>query len=293
VSNSRLALGTVQFGLPYGIANTGGQVSREETIAILHYARSAGLDTLDTAVAYGESEQRLGEIGIGEWKVVSKLPAMPETVADIGVWVREATSAAVGRLRIPRLYGLLLHHPSQLLGAKGEAVYQALAALKRAGVVQKIGVSVYGPEELDALIPRFQFDLVQAPFNAIDRRLVTTGWLARLRQAGVEVHVRSVFLQGLLLMNAGQRPVFAQRWRELWGKWDAWLRANDLNALQACLAIVLAETAIDRVVVGFDNRRQLEEAVTVAGLDRRATPLDLNCDDPELINPSLWPKSGG
>ena len=293
MNNSRLALGTVQFGLPYGIANTGGQVSQQEMIAILQYARNAGLDTLDTAIAYGESEQRLGEVGIREWKVVSKLPAMPESVADIGVWVREATSAALGRLRIPRLYGLLLHRPAQLLETGGEALYEALAALKRDGVVQKIGISVYGPDELDALIPRFQFDLVQAPFNAIDRRLVTTGWLARLRQAGVEVHVRSVFLQGLLLMNAERRPVFVQRWRELWEKWDAWLRANDLKALQACLAIVLAETAIDRVVVGFDNQHQLIEAVTVGGLDRRATPLDLNCDDLELINPSLWPKSGG
>src|SRR5581483_2256099 len=105
------------------------------------------------------------------------------------------------RLDVKTLYGLLLHRPQQLLGAEGPTLYQALQGLKKGGQVQKIGVSVYAPSELELLNLRYRFDLVQAPFNLVDRRLHTTGWLQRLKEDGVEIHTRSAFLQGLLLMS--------------------------------------------------------------------------------------------
>ncbi len=210
--SNRLALGTVQFGLPYGIANQTGQISRDEAAAILNHAWAMGLDTLDTAIAYGGSEARLGEIGVKQWRVISKLPAVPESVTDVAAWVENSVNGSLERLNIPMLRGLLLHCSRQLLGVRGDTLYRALAAIKDEGKVEKIGVSIYGPEELDALWPHYQFDLVQAPFNVIDRRLATSGWLKRLHQAGIEVHVRSVFLQGLLLMDTANRPVSFNRW---------------------------------------------------------------------------------
>src|SRR3990172_7099104 len=110
----KLALGTVQFGLPYGVANLHGQVSFDEARAILNYAETAGLDMLDTAVAYGNSEQHLGEIGVTQWQVVSKLPAIPEACADVAAWVGASVEASLQRLQIRQLHGLLLHSPAQL-----------------------------------------------------------------------------------------------------------------------------------------------------------------------------------
>ena len=284
----RLALGTVQFGLPYGIANRMGQVSRDEASAILKFAWAMGLDTLDTAIAYGESEQRLGEIGVSQWQIISKLPLMPESCPDISSWVRKLVSDSLERLRVGRLYGLLLHHPQQLMGQRGQILYETINNLKQQGMVEKIGISVYDPQELEALTSSYQLDLVQAPFNVLDRRLITTGWLTKLKQAGTEVHVRSVFLQGLMLMDATSRPARFQKWRPLWNTWHEWLIENQLSPLQASLGFALANTEIDRVLVGVDTLQQLQEILSTAKIAIPSLPIELSCEDSDLINPTRW-----
>lgn len=148
----KLALGTAQLGLNYGIANRQGQVSVDEAEeAILRHAQSSGMDTLDTAMAYGDSEQRLGVIGVAGWHVVSKLPAIPDACPDVFRWVATSVQESLQRLQVTSLYGLLLHRPEQLLARDGERLYLALQQLKDDGVVGKIGVSIYDPSELDAL----------------------------------------------------------------------------------------------------------------------------------------------
>jgi len=287
----KLALGTAQFGLPYGVANQDGRVSREEAARVLDHAWSAGLDTLDTAIEYGDSEQRLGEFGIGRWHVVSKLPAIPESCTNVVGWVQESVTASLSRLKIKKLRGLLLHRPQQLLGAPGQTLYAALDALKTQGLVDKIGVSIYDPQELESLWPHFRFDLVQAPFNILDRRLVETGWLTRLKQADTEVHVRSVFLQGLLLMDAASRPSYFQRWQPLWGQWHQWLADKKLTPLQASLRFALAQPEIDRVIVGVDSLKHLQDILAVAEETGIEPPANLISADLDLINPSKWKTS--
>jgi aryl-alcohol dehydrogenase-like predicted oxidoreductase len=287
----RLALGTVQFGLPYGVANESGQVSRDDAAAILDHAWAAGLDTLDTAIAYGDSEQRLGEIGVKKWQTISKLPSVPENRNDVYAWVQEAVLNSMARLRVAKLRGLLLHCSQQLTGPHGDALYQALIALKEQGKVEKIGISIYDPEELDVLVPRFQLDMVQAPFNIIDRRLATSGWLTRLHQTGIEVHIRSVFLQGLLLMEPANRPAAFNRWQPLWDRWHCWLEQQSMNSVQACLGFAMSQPEISRVVVGVDSLRQFREILAGTEVPAIMPPASLASDDLDLINPSRWDKS--
>jgi aryl-alcohol dehydrogenase-like predicted oxidoreductase len=285
---NRLALGSVQFGVRYGVANCSARVSREAAAAILGHAWSAGLTTLDTAIVYGDSEQRLGEVGVGHWQVVSKLPALPLPCRDVGAWVRESVDGSLRRLRIPRLYGFLLHRSQDLVGPAGKALYSALAALKVEGKVEKIGVSIYDPQEFEAVWGHFRLDLVQAPYNIIDRRIATSGWLARMHAAQTEIHVRSVFLQGLLLMTQEERPRFFDRWQPLWQQWHRWLRDESLAPLQACLGFALSRTEIDRVVVGVDNLKQLQATVNNAYGSARVPPDALMSEDPDLVDPSRW-----
>lgn len=284
----RVALGTVQFGLPYGIANRGGQVPEEEAAAILDRAWTMGVDTLDTAISYGVSEELLGRIGVKQWKVVTKLPSLPEPRADILCWVEESVTDSLTRLRIPKLRGLLLHCPQQLRGNSGDSLFQALVSLRDQGLVEKIGISIYHPEELDALGTEYRFDLVQAPFSIVDRRLATSGWLNRLHDGGTEVHARSVFLQGVLLMKAPNRPPAFDRWQPLWDQWEHWLNDQGLTPLQACLGFALSERAIDRVVIGVDNLSQLEGIFAAIGAPVVSVPTELMSDDLDLIDPSRW-----
>lgn len=285
---SKIALGTVQFGINYGVANQGGQVSYDEAKKIVNKAFSYGIEFLDTAIAYGESEQILGEIGITKWKVISKLPPIPKGVSHIAKWVQESLEDSLARLNISRLYGLLLHRSQELCGPHGEVIYDALIALKKQGKVNKIGVSIYNPEELDALWPKYKFDLVQAPFNIVDRRLAVSGWLKRLNQADVEVHARSAFLQGLLLMNELSRPAAFNNWQPLWESWHAWLKENALTPLQACLGFVMSQSEIDHVVVGVDSLIQLQEILDNIPISKIEFPIYLSNNDESLINPSHW-----
>lgn len=285
---NHIALGTVQFGLPYGIANQFGQISRDETATIMECAWSAGINTLDTAISYGESEQRLGEIGVERWEIITKLPVIPESCSDVSNEVQELVKGSLERLRVTKLRGLLLHRSQQLLEPQGEEIYRTLMALRDQGVVEKIGVSIYAPDELDVLWPNFQFDLVQAPFNIIDRRLATTGWLARLHQAGTEVHIRSVFLQGLLLMAPTNRPKQFNRWQQLWAEWQNWLDAHTISPVQACLGFAMSQPEINRVIVGVDSLNQFQEVLDSVDLPHAMPPEILMSEDLNLINPSNW-----
>ncbi|HQS58874.1 MAG: hypothetical protein B7Y56_12610 [Gallionellales bacterium 35-53-114] len=286
----RLALGTVQFGLPYGIANQDGQVTRSVADAMLKHAAANGIDTLDTAIAYGESETCLGEVGTTDFKLVTKLPAVPDGCTDVNSWVIEQMCESLARLGVKEVYGLLLHRSAQLLGNDGKFLYQTLQDLKEAGLVQKIGVSIYSPSELDALIPQYQFDLVQAPFNLVDRRLYSSGWLQRLKHEGVEIHARSAFLQGLLLMQRTDIPPKFELWSELWNRWHNWLACHSVSAVQACLAYPLSFSEIDRVVVGADSISQLEQIINAAQSAMLGDLPNLHCDAEYLINPACWPK---
>lgn len=284
----KLALGTVQFGVNYGIANLDGQVSLEEAQAIINHAVECGLDTLDTAVNYGDSEQRLGEIGVTNWQVISKLPALPDQCDGVDTWVRGQVHAALERLRNTKLHGLLLHRPEQLLGKFGKELYNALLALKHDGLVEKIGVSIYDPIELDAITKNFKIDLVQAPFNVLDRRLIMTGWMNKLAQMDIELHTRSVFLQGLLLMPSDTRPTNFSRWRSTWQQWDQWLVETGFTPLQACLRDALSHTGIARVIVGVDSLTQFKELVLAAQGSIPELPRELSTTDIDLINPAHW-----
>jgi aryl-alcohol dehydrogenase-like predicted oxidoreductase len=285
---ARLILGTAQFGLDYGIGNRTGQTSLSEATSILQTAQAHGVRVLDTAAAYGDSERRLGDIGLERWSVISKLPLMPDDVGNVRQWVKESAEASLLRLKIPSLHGLLLHRPEQLLGSHGAALYAALLELKESNLVQKLGISIYDPGELDQLCKQYQFDIVQCPFNLMDRRLIDSGWLYRLRDLGTELHVRSVFLQGLLLLPPMARPAKFSRWEGLWSNWRRWLEQTAMTPLQACLNYALSFPEIGKVVLGVDRTTQLQEIIGIIGLAMPVVPNNLQSTDLRLINPSRW-----
>jgi aryl-alcohol dehydrogenase-like predicted oxidoreductase len=286
--SSRLALGTVQFGLPYGIANQRGQVSREDAKEIIALARLSGIDTIDTAIAYGESEGCLGDVGLDGFKVITKLPAIPENVVDVASWVRGQMQTSLQRLNVTSVYALLLHRSEQLLDPKGKALYQILEQLKAEGVVQKIGVSIYTPLELDGLMDVCAIDLVQAPFNLIDQRLQLSGWLQKLHDSGVEVHTRSAFLQGLLLMPTTAIPEKFKHWRPLFDTWHSWLHDNNTSAARACIEFVQSHPQIAKIVVGVESMDQLKQVIQAAKKSTNTSSPNINCSDEHLINPSNW-----
>jgi aryl-alcohol dehydrogenase-like predicted oxidoreductase len=286
-----LCLGTAQFGLDYGVANTHGRPSDAAAAAILAAARAGGVACLDTAVAYGSSEARLGRLGVDDFKVMTKLPALPPDCVDVPGWIEAQVRGSLARLRVPRLAALSLHRPSQLLDpVLGRPLANALLALKGDPRVGRLGVSIYSPDEIPALFDSVPFELVQAPYNVFDRRIAAGGWPDFLRERGCHLHLRSCFLQGLLLMPPSERPPWTGRWAGLFGRWDTMLRDLGMDALTVCLRFALGAPARALLVVGVDSPAQLGAILNVPGtpLD---LPIDLACPDPDLIDPSRWPRN--
>lgn len=284
----KLALGTVQFGCSYGVSNQNGQVPFDEVKRILDLATDLGVDTLDTAIGYGSAEDVLGRVNCRRFRVISKLPPLASDISEVYAWVRDQVAASLQRLKIESLDCILLHRPSDLSGSRGEELAAALIKLKTSGLSRRIGVSIYGPQELQTICNVLLPDVVQAPMNLVDRRLESSGWLSRLRAINAEIHVRSVFLQGLLLMESEDLPPQFEQWKWIWERRDRILAETKRSRIEACLSYPLGRSDVSRIVVGVQTAEQLRaiSAARVGDYDKNLDSLMSN--DLLLINPSKW-----
>lgn len=285
----KLAIGSVQFGTAYGVANKSGKVPYTQVRKIIEVARSNGVDLIDTAISYGNSEHVLGEVGINDFKVVTKLPACPDETNDVKGWVEQRITESLCRLKIDNLYGVLVHNPMDLLGNNRDEIFFALKDLQEAGLIKKIGVSAYDPKSIFDILSLCPIGLVQAPLNLVDRRLEKSGCLKVLKDMNVEVHVRSVFLQGLLLLNQEDIPSKFNKWNSIWQKWHNFLSLNRIAALPTCLDYPLSVSGVNRVVVGIDSFNQF--SMILKSLKYPKIEHDLTfmiSDDEKLINPTCW-----
>lgn len=252
----KLALGAVQFGLDYGAFNSDGRPSQADVADILAYARQAGVAVLDTARAYGASEEVLGKVSApSRFDIVTKCPDL-STTADPAEAVAAAFDASCAALGVSKVYGYLLHN-SEDLARPG--VWDVLSGLAREGRARRVGVSGYDPAEVAALCERFPITLTQLPAN------VLTPWFAASPlPPHVETHVRSAFLQGFLLADPDALPARFAPWRETLVAFRTQAAAQGLSPLEAALAPLLAAPHISRVIVGVDSLPQLEEIIAAA-----------------------------
>jgi aryl-alcohol dehydrogenase-like predicted oxidoreductase len=260
---SQIALGTANFGLPYGVKN-GRQLPTDEVEQILRTCRASGVTTVDTAVGYGESQRVLGEVGCRDFDCITKLPGLPAKLDDVLGWVRSQVAHALVDLRQDRLYGLLLHRPSELLGPRGPALFNAVRAVQKEFEIEKIGISVYEPLELLECWKVLQYDLVQLPCNVFDQRFAGEATLAHLKSHNIEVHARSVFLQGLLLMEGSSRPAYFNPWTHVFEAWQDLVRSSDKSPLELCLAFASEQGFVHKWVIGVDNNAQLLEILSTS-----------------------------
>lgn len=287
---AKLALGTVQFGLDYGVSNTAGRTSAEMVGAILNEARTHGIDMLDTAALYGESEAVLGRQGLNGFNIVTKTPRFATAQIEAGQAdvLLQTSQQSRKKLQQESLYGLLAHHVDDLLAPGGELLWSAMQSLKETGVVAHIGASVYEGQQIDALLKRFTPDLIQLPVNILDQRLVKTGHIEKLKARGVEVHARSAFLQGLLLMSPEKVSAYFDPVRPLLRRCREAAAEQEMTPVQATLAYVRDLPGIDRVVVGVTSRDELRQCVEDFAHAGNFSGAGLACDESAFVNPALW-----
>jgi aryl-alcohol dehydrogenase-like predicted oxidoreductase len=293
----RLALGTAQFGFAYGITNAAGKVPADQAHRILDVAERAGIDLIDTAYLYGESESV-----VGSWlrrnhamKVVTKTPKFTDLSDPAAAAQRLHGSFrdSLARLGQQTIYGLLVHDADDLLAPAGEVLWSTMERLQRSGLVAKLGASVYTAQQITALVRRYPLQLMQLPLNAVDGRLKRREILDALAARKIEIHARSAFLQGLLLAPPETLGPHFAALKDALTRMARDCASHGLTRIDGALAAVLAHLEIDRVIVGVTSRNELREIVKAAGrAGHAAESLNLRSweiDDEGILNPATWP----
>lgn len=290
--NKRIALGTAQILEGYGVSRSAASIGKGQMESLLQLCESSGVNTIDTAPVYGEAESILGEQMLSSFKVVTKLSGRPRSSLDITDWVEHEVFSSLKRLSISSLYGLLIHDPEVVLNADGPAIIDCMKRLKDDGFINKIGISIYNPDELTRITPLFMPDIVQAPVNLIDRSLERSGWLEKLKSNDVEIHARSIFLQGLLLLKRKEIPSFAHGWDDIWNLWHDFISGSEHGPVELCLAYPLSLIGLDKIIIGTESIDQFSEILALPVLSHINEDLEwLTSFDDRLINPSKWKQS--
>lgn len=273
--NKKIVLGTVQFGCQYGI-NSAGRPDEIEVGKILREAKLSGINTLDTSSAYGNAEEVLGVCCTNGFKVISKYPKCRESVF-------ERFNSSLGRIKTDKLYGYLLHHFD--VYKEDQSVWNAFLKLRDEGRVEKIGFSLYQPEELELLLDRkVDFSLLQVPYNLFDRKFEP--YLKELHDRGVEIHVRSTFLQGLFFMKRNMLPEKLSPLRPYLTELDEYAINTGLSIVQLALNYNLQNPYIDGVLIGVDNVQQLQN--NIESISDVVVCIDIDVKEKELLNPINW-----
>jgi aryl-alcohol dehydrogenase-like predicted oxidoreductase len=284
---SRIGLGTVQFGIDYGISNAGGQVPDSEVSLILASAHRAGIHVLDTAASYGSAEEAIGRVlqGAQRFRIITKALPLSHGIEEVERRARRSL-ALLGRKPVD---AILVHAAQDLAGPDGPRLWSLLQRLRDEGSYERIGISAYVADGPLELAKKYRPDLMQIPLSVLDQRLKRSGALAALKELDVEVHVRSVFLQGLLLMDPQKLPARLAHAEPTLVATRALIGRAGLTPIEAALGFVLGQREVDIALVGVTRAAELSEIVTAsaarcAGFDWDACAIE----DPVTLTPSLW-----
>jgi len=288
----KIGLGTAQFGMDYGISNGAGKIPITEVREILDLAGCENISVIDTASVYGNSEEVIGNNlpKNSDFSIVTKTPIFTnKSIAQKDVvTLKDTFLCSLKNLKQASIYGLLIHAPDDLLKKGGNALWDTMYDLKNQGLVKKIGISVYNGEQIDRILENFLPDLIQLPLNVFDQRLLHSGHLTKLKKMGVEIHARSVFLQGALLSKVGMLPECVKGMRSYLQRYYQFVFKNRWTPIQAALGFVLGIKEVDVAFVGVDSCSHLQDIINFA------KPLDNDLffpfiiDEDTVLNPSKW-----
>jgi aryl-alcohol dehydrogenase-like predicted oxidoreductase len=285
-----IALGTVQFGLDYGLTNSGGQISDREAQRILQAAHEAGIGWLDTAAAYGNAEERLGSLLAGEehFSICSKTLPTPQGQSVLSA-AQRSLDTSLTRLRRDKVEALLIHAVGDLLGTEGDALWAWMASARDQGMALSIGVSVYDADEIDSVLKRCTPDWIQLPCSVLDQRLVTTGQVAELTSRGIRLQARSLLLQGVVNVVPDELPEPLMALHEPLSRLRRSAARHGIGAIDMALAWAAAQE-IDLAVLGVTTADELKQCVEAFQRSVEVDWTGFACDEPAVVDPRKWPK---
>lgn len=282
----KLVIGSAQLGMNYGLFNN-KKISRKEFKKIEKLVINSKIKFIDTAIRYGESENIIGSSKLKNLNIITKIKIPNKKNIHIKNWALKEISKSLIKLKINKIYGVLIHDYKDLLGKHGKNYLRSLQELKRKKIIKKIGISVYEPQEIKKIWKFWKPDLIQVPLNPLDNRILDSGWVDILKKFKVKIFVRSVFLQGLLI-NENRSLRINKNGKIILNKFRNWCYKNNVPLLQGCLHFIKQFKKIDYLVVGFNNSNQLKEIIDVFKKKQIIIPKKFSTNKINLIDPRKW-----
>ena len=280
----KLVIGAAQFGSNYGITNK-SQISNQDINAIIKLAKKKHINYIDTSPDYPGSQKILGSCNIKKFNIITKLPIFKNNKTISLKNVVALLEDSKKELKKKNFEALLLRTPTKLINSNLD--WKKLIKLKEKQSISKLGYTIYNPDELKLIYKKYKPDVIQLPFNIFDRRFDETGWLDRLSNDGIEIHVRSVFLQGLLLLDPKSFPNKLEAKKDIFILYNNWLKDNNYSKLQSCLSLPLTDNRISKVLVGLNSFSHFKEIISTS-VKEINYPKWMSKIDASIINPQSW-----
>lgn len=292
--NSKLTIGTAQLGLNYGTLKRRKKISIKEFKKIIKYCEKKKILSIDTAINYGNSEIKIGKV-LSNFKssfdITTKIPSLGKIKSkNISKKITDLVKLSSSKLN-SNINTILLHDLNDLKSKRKFIIYNSLINLKKNKIVKNIGFSAYNFEDVRSVLKDFKFDIIQVPFNVFDQRLLSKNLLKFLKKNKIKIHIRSIFLQGILI-DYNEKYSLVRKNFEAFNKWKKFLNFNKLNELEACIAFVKKYKFYSKVLIGFDNFNQLYKIIFYLNKHniKNVNFNNLKSNNMNLINPIKWKK---
>tara|TARA_B100000941_G_scaffold288958_1_gene266952 strand:+ start:999 stop:1868 length:870 start_codon:yes stop_codon:yes gene_type:complete len=284
-----LSLGTANFGKKYNFF-TNLKIKNKEIKNIFLFLEKNKIFELDTALNY-HNEKQLRLLRSKKWNITTKID-IKNYAKDQNNWKKGKNylTELKKKLKIKSLYATLIHisNLNDFKSKNLKKLFKSLLVLKKNKVIKKIGFSIYDPVEAELILKNFKIDIIQLPVNVFDRRFENLGYLKKFKKNKIEIQARSIFLQGFLLKN--KMPKKFKIWKNEFREWQKWVKKKGVTKLQACIAYVKQLKEVDKIIIGFENKKQLEEIVRVYKeiKKNKKTNFQINNIHLNLIDPRRW-----
>jgi aryl-alcohol dehydrogenase-like predicted oxidoreductase len=278
----KIIIGTANFTQKYGADPK--KISHKEIKKILNLAKENGIYKIDTAEAYLKNKGVFKNVE-KKFKFLSKITPDPRWVSlEFCQTQLENHFKVFNKNKVETLF---FHNMKILFTKNGLKIFKNLELLKKKKYFQKIGLSIYDTNCLDFITTNYNFDVVQCPYNILDKRILTSGWFDKLKDQGIEIHIRSVFLQGLLVNKLVYKKKHFNKWKNLFFEWFQYLENNNISPIDYCLNNLMSYD-FDQIIIGINSYNNLNEIINFKEIKKNIKLIDFKLSDTKLIDPRKW-----
>jgi len=282
----KLVLGSAQFGMNYGILKN-RKINFHELKKIKNLCLKSNIRFIDTASGYGDSENVIAKSKLNYLNIITKIKLPKNKNLNLERWVSKEIVKSLKKLKINKVYAVLIHNYKDLLGSRGKNYLFFLRQLKKKKIINKLGLSIYSTNEIKKIWKFWKPDIIQVPFNVIDNQILNSKWLVILKKFKIKIFARSIFLQGILV-NRHDNLKFKKKHKDVLNRFKNWCSKNGISNIKGCLHFVKQYKKIDYLIVGFNNYTHLKEIIDCYKEKQFKVPKIFSLNDPKLIDARKW-----